>query len=127
MQNIDKFLDEQKYRLQIEAFERNAGKDLIKGLHGKLYLPFTMENVRKLPIVGDVHYGREQWPSTQKDWSNLLSIAPLPVKLNKIVYSVNEKEAAFSSLGLRFASQTFESQILEATDHLDNLVCHVKI
>jgi len=66
-----------------------------------------MKNVRKLPIVGDVHYAREQWPATTEDWQNLWSTNPLPVKLSKLVYSVNEKEQAFNSLSLQFANQEF--------------------
>ena len=61
-----------------------------------------MQHVRKLPIVGDVCSDREEWPSSPDDWLNILSIRPLPVRLNQIVYSVNEEERAFSSLGLRF-------------------------
>lgn len=44
--------------------EKLASRELIKGLHGKLYLPFTMKNVRKLPIVGDISSSKEQWPAT---------------------------------------------------------------
>ena len=35
-----------------------------------------LKNVRKLPIVGDVHLGREEWPSAPADWKNLWSIEP---------------------------------------------------
>ena len=50
-----------------------------------------MKNVRRLPIVGDVHHEREEWPATAEDWQNLLSINNWPIKLCQIVYSVNEK------------------------------------
>jgi len=62
------------------------------GGHSKALRPFTMKNVRKLPIVGDVYCGRKQWPSASKDWEDLLSIRPLPIKLTKIIYSVNEEQ-----------------------------------
>ena len=68
-----------------------------------------MNNVRKLPIVGDVHFGREQWPSEPEDWQNLLSITPLPIKLSKIIYTVNESEKAFESLAFKFSNQKFQS------------------
>ena len=79
------------------------------GRHDKAYLPFKMSDVRKLPIVGDVHYAREQWPAQPDDWKDLLGISPLPIKLSQIIYSVNESEQAFDSLGLKFSNQKFES------------------
>lgn len=74
-----------------------------------------MSNVRLLPIVGDVYNGREQWPATQRDWQNLWHTQPLPVKLCKLVYSVNETEQAFNSISLEFVNQDFEIQALETS------------
>ena len=63
-----------------------------------------MMNIRRLPIVGDVHLGREQWPEKPEDWASLWSTSPLPVRVSSIAYSVNEECKAFSSLGLRFSN-----------------------
>lgn len=38
--------------------------------------PLNLRNVRKLPIVGDVHLGREEWPSLPEDWEALWGINP---------------------------------------------------
>jgi len=74
-----------------------------------------MASVRRLPIVGDVHLQREEWPFSPNDWKDLLSIWPAPVQLNKIVYSVNEKEKAFDAISLRFKNQKFEAFDMAAT------------
>lgn len=76
-----------------------------------------MKNVRKLPIVGDVHLSREQWPSTPTDWHNLWNIATVPAKLTKISYAVNEHAKAFSAFNLHFLDQKFPSYDLSATDN----------
>ena len=82
----------------------------------------TMKNLRRLPIVGDVHLGRESWPSTQEDWENIFSIKPLPIKLCKIAYSVNEREKAFNAIRIHFKNQEFESYELQATERRKRLV-----
>ena len=92
-----------------------------------MFLPFTMKNVRHLPIVGDVHLSREQWPSCAKDWQNLWSIQTLPIKLSKIIYSVNEQEMAFNSMSLHFQNQEFESFELAASNDCDSVVCQLKL
>ena len=48
-----------------------------------------MKNMRKLPIVGDVHLGRDQWPETPEDFLNIWQTRPLPLRLSKIIYQVN--------------------------------------
>ena len=98
-----------------------------EGRNNKMFLPFTMKNVRHLPIVGDVHLSREQWPSDAKDWQNLWSIQPLPIKLSKIIYSVNEQEKAFTSISLHFQNQGFESFELAASNNGDSEVCQLKL
>ena len=51
----------------------------------------------------------------------------MPVKINKIFYSVNEKESAFNSLSFTFVGQKFVSQTLEATNEHEDAVCNIKI
>ena len=98
------------------------------GGHEKKLKPFTMKNVRKLPIVGDVLCGHNSKPDSQQDWSNLLGIRPLPIKLCTIEYSINEQEEAFSSLSLQFSNQNFPSPELKAYDNLgEKLICSVKL
>ena len=92
-----------------------------------MFLPFTMKNVRHLPIVGDVHLSREQWPSSAKDWQNLWSIQPLPIKLTKVTYAVNEQEMAFNSISLQFQNQGFESFELAASNDCDSVICQLKL
>ena len=56
--------DSQSFKNHMSSiFQQN-----LVGRHNKAYLPFCMSNVRKLPIVGDVHLSREQWPSQPDDW-----------------------------------------------------------
>ena len=86
-----------------------------------------LSQVRKLPIVGDVHLAREQWPQSPQDWNNLWSLGPKAIRLSKIVYSVNRQRKAFDMLGLVFAGQKFKSFELSATEHAKRLVCHVKL
>lgn len=85
-----------------------------------------MQNVRKLAIVGDVHLGREEWPSLPEDWENLWSISFKPIKLSKIVYAVNKKEQCFNAISLSFRNQAFNAYDLSATDATFRRVCHVK-
>ena len=85
-----------------------------------------LKNVRKLSIVGDVHLGREEWPSLPADWKNLWSIDPKPIKLTKITYSINTGERCFNAISLLFKGQMFESYDLSATDVTMRRVCHVK-
>ena len=88
---------------------------------------WKLSKVRKLPIVGDVHLCREQWPSSVDDWRRLWGISPHPIKLAKIVYSVNAKEQAFNSIKLQFANQNFEGFDLSASDELPRKTCPVKL
>ena len=69
--------------------------------------PLSMRNVRKLPIVGDVHLGREEWPSLPEDWEALWNINPQPIRLSKITYSVNTAERCFNAISLSFREQKF--------------------
>jgi len=82
--------------------------------------------MRKLAIVGDVHLGREEWPTLPADWENLWSIEPQPIKLTKITYSINAAERCFDAISLQFKGQTFEAYDLSATDATLRRVCHVK-
>lgn len=82
----------------------------------KVFQPFNMKNVRRLPIVGDIHNSREAWPYTELDWVNLLGINPQPIKLSKLVYSINQEEGAFDAISLIFNNQEFKSHDLKATD-----------
>lgn len=50
--------------------------------------PFAMRYVRRLPIVGDVHLRREEWPSAPKDWLKLWML-PHPIRVCKIRYAIN--------------------------------------
>ena len=93
----------------------------------KAFQPFTMKNVRRLPIVGDVHYTREVWPSTELDWSNLFSIDPLPIKLSKLVYSVNEEEQAFDAISLIFRNQEFKAYDFKATESAKRVTCSLPL
>jgi len=88
--------------------------------------PLLMRNVRKLAIVGDVHLGREEWPSLPEEWENLWSIKPQPIKLSKITYCINKEEQCFSAISLSFREQTFQAYDLSATDKVLRRVCHVK-
>jgi len=77
--------------------------------------------------VGDAHYAREEWPTTQRDWENLWSLNPHPIRLTKIVYSVNKERKVFDAISFRFAGQTFKSYEMSATEHHKRLVCPVKL
>ena len=78
---------------------------------------------------------RQQWPMTEHDWKNLWNIRPLPIKLEKIQYTVNEQEKVFASISLAFQAQNFESyqvctkntedQVVIPEDEMDS--CHVKM
>mgnify|MGYP001626793310 CR=1 FL=1 len=59
------------------------------GLSKKEKWTFSMKNVRKLAIVGDVHCAREQWPDLAEDWHKLWNIDSQPIRLSKVSYSVN--------------------------------------
>ena len=83
--------------------------------------------MRKLAIVGDVHYRRVQKPSSQADWQNLLKMRPLPLKLSNIEYSVNTEEEAFASLSFQFSNQNFEKWGLCACNEREKLSCAVKL
>jgi len=61
--------------------------------------PLSKQNVRRKPIVGDVHMKREEWPETREDWSKLWSL-PKPIRVCKIRYSVNVRERAFDAISL---------------------------
>ena len=79
-------------------------------------MPFSLkQNLRKLPIVGDVHLSRGQWPNRPEDWLDLWALEPMPPRLNRLVYTVNEQELAFTSISLQFARQEFESFNLHVT------------
>ncbi len=84
---------------------------------------YKISDIRRLPIVGDVHLQREEWPSSPEDWQNLLSIQPGPVQLNKIFYSVNQIEKAFEALSLNFRGQKFRAYSLSATSGKPNMSC----
>ena len=60
-QEINDFLTAEKKSLTIISL---FPETIILGGHEKGLKPFTMKNVRKLPIVGDVHQIREQRPYT---------------------------------------------------------------
>ena len=87
---------------------------------------YKAANVYRLPIVGDVHLEREEWPFSPEDWHNLLSITPAPVTLSKIIYSVNVDEEAFDAISLRFANQNFQSYDLAATDQTKRIKLKVQ-
>ena len=87
---------------------------------------FSHSRLRRMPIVGDVHLGREEWPSSPADWENFLSL-PWPIKLTTIVYAVNQEERAFNALSLRFAGQKFESYDMCATKKLRRILLPVKL
>ena len=79
--------------------------------------------MRRLPIVGDVHLEREEWPSSPEDWHNLLSLQPGPVQLSRIFYSVNQTERAFEVISLHFRGQKFKAYDLSATSGKPNMNC----
>lgn len=101
-------------------FDRN-----FKGRLNRTYHAFKASNVRKLPIVGDVHLSREEWPATAEDWQNLWKLKKMPALLSKIVYAIDEKNQAFKAIRLVFDSQTFQSFDLAATACTKRQVAHV--
>ena len=120
-EQMQQFLDQERQKIEDALiFEASLGR------HNRLYDAFTMKKVRCLPIVGDVHLAREQWPSSPQDWRNLWSIRPLAVKLDKIVYSVNKREKAFNAISLRFLNQNFKSYDLSCTSQTKRITLHVK-
>jgi len=133
-------LDSERHQSSIAA-KRKSERDISKGKQNRISgsgienllrtvegeLPFALRYVKRLPIVGDVHLGREEWPSTPQQWNQLWSIEPKPIKLSHIVYSVNRQERAFDAFSLRFVNQTFKSYDLVATDNSERLVCKVRI
>ena len=50
---IDDFIKKNNIELTRSFTETFTGR------YGKMYMPFSMQNVRKLPIVGDVSLSRE--------------------------------------------------------------------
>lgn len=91
----------------MQAQQAGTHGDTTKSKSNTASWEYIASNVRRLPIVGDVHLEREEWPFTPEDWHNLLGITPAPVQLSKIIYSVNEDEEAFDAISLRFVNQDF--------------------
>ena len=75
---MNSFVREQTHAIEKHVFEESHG------MYNRSYVGFKMSNVRRLPIVGDVHLSREERPSLPIEWQNLWSIRPLPVRLLKI-------------------------------------------
>lgn len=90
---------------RIEYVKRDPVFDQkFKGRLNRTYNAFKASNVRKLPIVGDVHLSREEWPATAEDWQNLWKMKKMPALLSKIVYAIDEKNQAFKAIRLVFDS-----------------------
>lgn len=52
-------------------------------------------------------------------------MAKFPIKLAKILYSVNQKEKAFDAISLHFKNQKFEAFDLESTRHTKRLAANI--
>lgn len=85
-----------------------------------------MKFVRRMPIVGDVHLGREEWPATPEDWDNLWNL-PQPIKVSKLSYSINVDEMAFDALSISFAGQDFDAYEIKATNRRRRIVKALKL
>ena len=103
---VNEFVTHESHKLKDQlAKQEGQAQDLTEaslGRYNRVMQPFSMRNIRKLPIVGDLGREKEQWPSTESDWRSLWNIRPLPIKLEKIKYSVNEQEKAFTAISLEF-------------------------
>ena len=60
---VDRKSEEIKTQVKLNDLYENS-----LGRYNRTILPFSMKNVRKLPIVGDVYNERKQWPETAEDW-----------------------------------------------------------
>ncbi len=87
---------------------------------------FSMDNVRKLAIVGDVHCAREQWPEHEEDWRKLWNIDSQPIRLSKVSYSVNQSQKCFDAISLTLRDQHFDSYDMSATDNHKRFVCQIR-
>ena len=85
-ENAEKNETSQTQKLAHRSFEETF---IVR--YGRKYSAFSLTNIRRLPIVGDVHLAREEWPSSQQDWVNLWSLPDLPAKLSRVSYSINER------------------------------------
>ena len=99
---VNEFVTHESNKLKDHFKQQQELTEASLGRYNRVMQPFSMRNIRKLPIVGDLSREKEQWPQTEADWQSLWNIRPLPIKLETIKYTVNKYERAFTSISLEF-------------------------